>query len=77
MSVKTRRRGGTSVDEPDKADAQGSETGEPAAMKRKEENDVKVETHSPKPAPPIRPQGKIIIHLTLKGPITTAADDKS
>ena len=83
ISVKTRRRGGTSVDEPDKdgepdkADAQGSETGEPAAMKRKEENDVKVETHSPKPAPPTRPHGKIIIHLTLKGPITTAADDKS
>ena len=83
ISVKTRRRGGTFVDEPDKdgepdkSDAQRSETGEPAAKKRKKENDVKVETDSPKPAPPTRPQGKIIIHLTIKGPITTAADNKS
>ena len=83
ISVIKRRRGGTFVDEPDKdgepdaTHAQGSETGEPAAKKRRKENDVKVETHSPKPAPPTRPQGKIIIHLTLKGPITTAVDDMS
>ena len=81
FSVKTRRRGGTSVDEPDKdgepdkTDAQGSETGEPSAKKRKEADDVKVETDSPKPAPPTRPQGKIIIQLTINGPIRTAADD--
>ena len=55
--MKTRRRGGTSIDEPEKAgepdkkENQTGEIGEPAAKRLKESDETKTETESPKPRP--------------------------
>ena len=70
-SVKTRRRGTTSVDELDKGepgrvDEQQVDLGEPAAKKFKESDDVKAGTDSPKLASAMKPQGKLLLSFYIK-----------
>ena len=68
--MKTRRRGGASVDEPekepepDRKDNPAGETGEPAAKRLKESDDMKTETESPKPMPVVRSVGKDLRSLS-------------
>ena len=67
ISVKTRRRGTTSVDElekaePEKTDAQQLDTDEPVAKKLKESDDIKADTDSPKQGTAVKPLGKFLLN---------------